>query len=130
MKKKNNTLLTTLPFIIIAVLIVVTLLAFNNGGKKTNEITTGELLSALEDKQVKSITITPKSSENVYYVEGVLEEYSDGEKFVTKVITEQIDVVVEYAEANKLEKYETNKDPGDSSILYFMWINNVFKNFI
>jgi len=121
MKKKNNTLLTTLPFIIIAVLIVVTLLAFNNGGKKTNEITTGELLSALEDKQVKSITITPKSSENVYYVEGVLEEYSDGEKFVTKVITEQIDVVVEYAEANKLEKYETNKDPGDNNILYFIF---------
>ena len=121
MKKKNNTLLTTLPFIIIAVLIVVTLLAFNNGGKKTNEITTGELLSALEDKQVKSITITPKSSENVYYVEGVLEEYSEGEKFVTKVITEQIDVVVEYAEANKLEKYETNKDPGDNNVLYFIF---------
>ena len=120
MKKKNNTIMTAMPFIIITVLIIGTLLVFNNSGNKVNEITTGELLEALEEKQVTKITITPKSSENVYYVEGVLEDYKEGETFETKVITEEIDVVVEYAEANKLEKYETNKDPGSNDLLYII----------
>ncbi len=120
MKKKNNTFMAILPYLIIGVFILVTFLVINNGGNKVHEITTGELLTALEDKQVTKIKITPKSSENVYYVEGVLEEYSSGETFKTRIITEEIDVVVEYAEANNLEKYETEKDPGSSNLLYIL----------
>ena len=120
MKKKNNTFMAILPYLIIGVFILVTFLVINNGANKVHEITTGELLTALEDKQVTKIKITPKSSENVYYVEGVLEEYSSGETFKTRIITEEIDVVVEYAEANNLEKYETEKDPGSSNLLYIL----------
>ena len=120
MKKKNNTLMAILPYVIIAVFILVTFFVINNGGNKVHEITTGELLTALEDKQVTKIKITPKSSESVYYVEGELEEYSSGESFKTKIITEEIDVVVEYAEANNLETYETEKDPGSSNLVYIL----------
>ena len=120
MKKKNSAYTAMFPYIILVIVLVTTLFLANGTGTKINELTTGELIEAIQKDEVTEITITPKSSESVYYVEGKIEGYEDGEKFTTKLISEEIDIVTEYAEEKNLELYETNKDPGSSSILYIV----------
>ena len=66
------------------------------------------------------MTITPKSSESVYYINGKLDSYKDNEYFTVKVIGEQMDVVTNYAETHDLDLYDTNKDPGSSNLLYIV----------
>ena len=73
MKKKNNALTSMAPYIIIGILIVVCLFVLNGEDKKINDITTGELITAIKQEKVEEIVITPKSSESVYYVTGKLD---------------------------------------------------------
>ena len=119
MKKKNNTY-TMLPFVILTLILVGTLFYVNRGTTKVNSLTTGELIEAIQKEEVTEITITPKSSDSIYYVEGKIEGYEKGETFTAKLIGEEIDVVTDYAEQKDLELYDTNKDPGTSSILYMI----------
>ena len=120
MKKKNSAFTAMLPYIVLVIILVGTLFLANNKGTKINELTTGDLIEAIKNEEVTEITITPKSSDSVYYIEGKIEGYKKGEKFTTKLISEEIDVVTEYAELKDLDLYETNKDPGSSSILYII----------
>ncbi|MBE6156035.1 MAG: ATP-dependent zinc metalloprotease FtsH [Firmicutes bacterium] len=89
-------------------------------GSKVNELATGKLISALENNKVTEITITPKSSESVYYVEGKLNDYKDNESFKTLVVEAEIDTITAYIKTNDIAKYDTNKDPGSSTILYLV----------
>ena len=118
MKKKNNAYIGMVPYIIIGIIIIVSLFALNTDKVKVNEITTGELITSIKEEKIEEITITPKSSESVYYVTGKLEGYKDKESFTTKVIEEEISFITDYVEENDIKKFETNKDPGSSSIMY------------
>ena len=69
-KKKNSSFMAMVPYIILAIVLIVALFAFNNNGSKVNTLTTGELIKEIQEKNVTEITITPKSSDGVYYVEG------------------------------------------------------------
>lgn len=120
MKKKNNAYRAMLPYTMLAIILVVTLLFMNMGSTKINELTTGELLQELENEKVTEITITPKSSDNVYYIEGKLEGYEKGESFKSKVISEEVDIITKYAEEKSIDKYETNKDPGTNGFVYVL----------
>ena len=73
MKKKNNALTSMAPYIIIGILIIICLFALNGEEKKINDITTGELITAIKKEKIEEIVITPKSSESVYYVTVKLE---------------------------------------------------------
>ena len=120
MKKRNNAYTAMIPYAILAVVLVGLLFFMNQGSVEIHKMTTGELLAEMREEQVTEITITPKSSENVYYVEGKLKDYEKEESFTAKVISEQIDTVIEYAEAQNIKEYETNKDPGTNSFLYVL----------
>ena len=120
MKKKNNALTSMAPYIIIGILIVVCLFVLNGEDKKINDITTGELITAIKQEKVEEIVITPKSSESVYYVTGKLDGYKKNEEFSTKVIEEQMpfitETITEHVDTEDI-KYETNKDPGANELL-------------
>ncbi len=118
--KKNNAVRNFFPYLVLFVIIVITLLILNMGGRKVNELTTGELITALENGEVTEITITPKSSESVYYVTGKLEEYADNETFSTRVVEAELSNVLALAEEGEIEKYETESDPGSSTFLYII----------
>ena len=118
MKKKNNAYMGMVPYIIIGIIIIISLFTLNTDKVKVNEITTGELITSIKEEKIEEITITPKSSESVYYVTGKLEGYKDKESFTTKVIEEEISFVTDYIEENDIKKFETNKDPGSSSFMY------------
>ena len=120
MKKKNNALTSMAPYIIIGLLIIVSLFVLNGDDSKVNDITTGELITAIKSEKIEEIVITPKSNESVYYVTGKLEGYKKNETFETKVIEEQMpfitETITEYVDTEDI-KYETNKDPGTNSFL-------------
>ncbi len=118
--RKNNTVRNLFPYLILVVIIGVTFLILSMGGTKVNELTTGELLKALREEKVTEITVTPKSSESVYYVEGKLEDYKKNESFKAKVIEAEIDTITAYAEEKDIEEYKTEADPGSSPVLYII----------
>ena len=124
MRKKQNTYLAMLPYIVLAIVIIATMFIMDFGRTEVHKLTTGELMQAIEKETVTEITITPKSSENVYYIEGKLKDYKKNESFKSKVITEEIDKVTDYVAANDVKKYETNKDPGSNDFLYII-VNTV-----
>ena len=117
-KKKNSSFMAMVPYIILAIVLIVALFAFNNNGSKVNTLTTGELIKEIQEKNVTEITITPKSSDGVYYVEGKLDGYSSNESFTAKVLDDEM--ITEYVKENKIKKYDTNKDPGQNQILYIL----------
>ena len=117
-KKKNSSFMAMVPYIILAIVLIVALFAFNNNGSKVNTLTTGELIKEIQEKNVTEITITPKSSDGVYYVEGKLDGYGSNESFTAKVLDDEM--ITEYVKENKIKKYDTNKDPGQNQILYIL----------
>lgn len=121
MKRKNNTYMALLPYLILVIVIVSALFIFNDGSTVVNTLTTGELITAIQNEEVTEITITPKSSESVYIVEGKLKDYGENESFTAKVIGEQIDTITDYAEEQDIEKYDTKKDPGSNNFLYYLF---------
>ena len=119
MKKKNNALMAMMPYIVLAIVLVGALF-FMNRDQKPHELKTGELIAEIKDKNVTEITITPKSSESIYIVEGKLKDYGDGESFTSRVISEEVDTITAYAKEQNIKEYETNKDPGSSNMVYII----------
>jgi len=119
-RRNNNKFMALLPYLIVFIVLIMALLFMNNGKVKINELKTGELIQAIKNEEVTEITITPKSSESVYYVTGKLEGYSDNESFTTRVISEDIDVISDYVEEQDIANYDTEKDPGSSNLAYYV----------
>ncbi len=119
-KNNNNVFKASFPYIILLLVVLGTLLFFNFAGSEVHELTTGELMSYIDKAEVTEITITPKSSESVYYLEGKLEDYAENESFKSKIIPEDVVTVSEYAKTHNIDLYDTKKDPGSSSILYII----------
>ena len=120
MKKKNNAYITMLPYVVVAVVIVIALLLLNGNQTKVNDIKTGELIDAIQNKEVTEITITPKMGESVYIITGKMKEYDENESFTTRVISEEVNTITEYAEEQNIKEFKTNKDPGSSNIGYII----------
>jgi len=119
--KNNSTFMKNMfPYLILLVVVIATFIILDLKGNKVNQLSTGELLTAVENKEITEITIMPKSSESVYYVEGKLKDYTENESFKAKVIEAEIDTITDYIAENDVEKYKTESDPGSSSILYII----------
>ena len=127
-KNNRNAVKNLFPYLILMVVIFVVITVLNFGRVIVKDISTGELISALNNKEVTEITITPSADESVYYIEGRLKNYKEQEKFKTKVIEAEVGEIIKYAENNELKVYETNADPGKISWLYI--IVNVLPLFI
>ncbi len=120
MKNNNNTIKNLFPYLVLIVVIFFVLTVLNFGGSINHSLTTGELLSELEKSNVTEITITPKSNDSVYYIEGKLADYKEKESFSAKVVEEDLTEITNYAKEHDLKVYETNKDPGSVSLVYII----------
>ncbi len=118
--KNNNTLKNLFPYFVLIIVIFFVFTILNFGGAINHTLTTGELLTELEKSNVTEITITPKSDDSVYYIEGKLTGYKEKESFSAKVVEEDLTEITNYAKEHDLELYETNKDPGSISLLYII----------
>lgn len=120
MKRKNNLYRAILPYVIVLIVIVVLFLGMNVTSTKIHNLNTGELIQEIKDEKVTEITITPKSSESIYEIEGKLEGYNKNESFKAKVISEEVGTITEYAKEQNIKEYKTNKDPGSSNVMYIL----------
>ena len=120
-KNKNNFLAGAAPYIILVVAFLAIFL-FMNRGSKPNELSTGELIQELKEGNVTEITITPKSSEGLVYVEGKLEGYKKDETFISKIIAtaNEVSYITDYVEVNDIKEFNTNKDPGSNDLMYII----------
>ncbi len=119
-KNNSNLMKNLFPYLLLGLVICATFVILDLKGNKVNELTTGELITAVEKNTITEITIMPKSSESVYYIEGKLEGYGENESFKAKVIEAEIDTITNYINENDVETYKTESDPGSSSILYII----------
>ena len=117
---KNGTFKNILPYLVLMAIIVLVLGALNYQGNKVNELSTGELLVNLKDNKVTEVTVTPKSDESIYYIEGKLEGYKKNETFKSKVVEAELNNIVTIINENSIKEYKTNSDPGGSVILYII----------
>ena len=117
-KQKDTIIKTSFPYVILMIIIIGTLLFYNSSRYEVHELTTGEFLQDIKENKITEMTVTPKSDESVYYITGKLKDYAETESFKTKVLSDSIEEVTTYAVNNKLNLYDTNKDPGSSAILY------------
>ncbi len=124
-KRRNNILSGAAPYIILVAAFLVVFI-FMGSGNKPNKLSTGELIQELKAGNVTEITITPKSSEGLVYIEGKLDGYKKDEKFTAKIIAtaDEVSYITDYVEANDIKAFDTNKDPGSSDLMYLV-INTV-----
>ena len=118
--RPNNNFKNFLPYLILICVVLMVFGLLNYQGNKVNEIKTGKLITQLKKDKVTEITVTPKSSEGVYYITGKLDGYKKNESFKAKVVSSELDNVLTYIEQNDIAKYETESDPGESVILYII----------
>ena len=119
-QKQNDSFKNLLPYVVLAIVVLVVVFALNMQGSTVNELTTGELMTELQENNVTEIAITPKSDESIYYVEGKLEGYRETESFTARVVGSELDNVLALIEENNIEDYDTNADPGSSPFLYIL----------
>ena len=118
--RQNDNFKNFLPYLVLIGVVLVVIFALNMQGTKVNELSTGELISELKEDKVTEITVTPKSDESIYYIEGKLEGYSSTEIFSAKAIGSEVDNILALIDANDVEEYDTNSDPGGSIFLYIL----------
>ena len=121
MKAKNNKgiLKNLYPYLIIVLIFVGVMYFLNYGNTEVHKLTSGQLIKEINNANVTSIKITPKSSESIYIIEGELNGYEKGESFKSKVLEEDLSIVTDYA-TQLGKKYKTESDPGSSNILYIV----------
>ena len=118
--KQNDNFKNFLPYLVLIGVVLIVIFALNMQGTKVNELTTGELITELKENNVTEITVTPKSNESIYYIEGKLEGYSATESFSAKAVGSELDNILTLIEKNDVAEYDTNADPGENMILYLL----------
>jgi len=104
--KQNDGFKNVLPYIVLMLVIVVVLFTLNMQGMKVNKLSTGELISELKENNVSEITVTPKSDESVFYIEGRLEGYKSSEMFKAKAVGTEMENILSLEEQLKNLKRE------------------------
>ncbi len=118
--KKNNVMKNFFPYLVLLIIIGITFVILNMGTNKVNDLSTGELLSALKENKVTEITVMPKSSESIYYISGKIDGYKKNESFKAKVVEAEIANITTFAKENAIKEYKTESDPGSSALLYII----------
>ena len=119
-KKRKNSIMQSLPYLILVIVICSVLLVYSGGKSSVHDLKTGDFLNYIKENKVTEMTVTPKSDESIYYITGKIDGYKSNESFTVKIIKEQMDTVTNYAESHNLNLYDTNKDPGSSTVLYIL----------
>ena len=118
--KQNDNFKNILPYLVLGFVVIIVIFALNMQGTKVNELTTGELITELKEDNVTEITVTPKSNESIYYIEGKLEGYDATEYFTARAVGTELDNILALIEENDVAEYDTNADPGENMLLYVL----------
>ena len=103
----NKKVKNIFPYFVLLIVVLGTLYFYNMTFYEVHNLTTGELYKEIKDKNVTEITITPKSDDSIYYVEGKLKDYKETESFSAKVIPEDVNTITTYVKENNIKEYLT-----------------------
>ncbi|MEG0794399.1 MAG: ATP-dependent zinc metalloprotease FtsH [Bacilli bacterium] len=118
--KKTDYFKNFLPYLILICVVTMVFAILNFQKDKVNDLSTGELITALKEDKVTEITVTPKSDESVFYITGKLDGYKKTESFEAKVVTNELTNVLTYVDKNNIKEYQTEADPGGSMFMYVL----------
>ena len=109
------------PYIFLAVFLFCMYLLVGTMNTKVNELTYGEFMEAVEEKEVKEINVVPNSQSSVYTIKGKLKDYADNESFSFNMpLTNETMVKLLDAEDKAGFKLTTSTDPSSSPFLLFL----------
>ncbi|MEG1150010.1 MAG: ATP-dependent zinc metalloprotease FtsH [Bacilli bacterium] len=118
--KKTDYFKNFLPYLILICVVTMVFAILNFQKDKVNDLSTGELITALKEDKVTEITVTPKSDESVFYITGKLDGYKKTESFEAKVVNSELTNVLTYVDKNNIKEYQTEADPGGSMFMYVL----------
>ena len=109
------------PYLFLAVFLFCMYLLVGTMNTKVNELTYGEFMEAVENKEVKEINVTPNSQSTVYTIRGKLKDYAENETFSFNMpLTNETMVKLLDAEDKAGFKLTTSTDPSSSPFLLFL----------
>ncbi len=109
------------PYIFLAVFLFCMYLLVGTMNTKVNDLTYGEFMEAVEEKEVKEINVVPNSQSSVYTIKGKLKDYADNESFSFNMpLTNETMVKLLDAEDKAGFKLTTSTDPSSSPFLLFL----------
>ena len=109
------------PYLFLAVFLFCMYLLVGTMNTKVNELTYGEFMEAVEDKEIKEINVVPNSQSSVYIIRGKLKDYVENETFSFNMpMTNETMVKLLDAEDKAGFKLTTSTDPSSSPFLLFL----------
>ena len=109
------------PYVFLIVFLLCMYVLVGTMNTKVNELTYGEFMEAVENKEVKEINVVPNSQSSVYTIRGKLKEYADNETFAFNMpLTNETMVKLLDAEETASFKLTTSTDPSSSPFLIFL----------
>ena len=109
------------PYLFLAIFLFCMYLLVGTMNTKVNELTYGEFMEAVEDKEVKEINVVPNSQSSVYIIRGKLKDYAENETFSFNMpLTNETMVKLLDAEDQAGFKLTTSTDPSSLPFLLFL----------
>ena len=119
--RKNNIKKTIIPYVILGVILLAVFYVFQMSQIKANDFTYEELLTHIENNEVKDLKITPRVNSSIYQITGHLKTYGENEYFRIDLpyAEETIEILMTKAYEHSID-LKTVKDPGSSTILLLL----------
>ena len=118
---KNTVKRGVLPYIFLVIIILGVYYFYGVLNKEIHVLSYKEFVTAIDSKQIKEMSITPKSRSAVYEISGKLNDYDKNESFFVRVPL--TDTVISNIFSNNQENdfdLKTNVDPESSTLLYIL----------
>ena len=118
---KNAVKRGILPYIFLVVIILGVYYFYGVFNKEVHALSYKELITAIEEKKVTEMKITPKERSSVYEISGKLKDYKKDESFFVRVpLTDTVVSNIFTANQQNDFKLTTNIDPESSTLLYII----------
>ena len=109
------------PYIFLAIFLFCMYALVGTMNTKVNEITYGEFMEAVKEKEIKEVNVIPNSQSSVYTIQGKLKDYADNETFAFNMpLTNETMVKLLDAEDEAGFELTTATDPSSSPFLIFL----------
>ena len=119
--RKNNIKKTIVPYVILGLILLAVLYVFEMSQIKANDFTYEELLTHIENNEVKDLKLTPRVSSSIYQVTGHLKSYGENEYF--RIDLPYAEETVEVLMTKSIEHsfvLKTVKDPSSGTLVLLL----------
>ena len=119
--RKNNIKRTIVPYVVLGLILLAILYVFEMSQIKVNQFKYDELITHIENGEVKDITLTPRVSSSIYQLTGHLKSYGENESFKIDLpyAEETAELLMTKASQYGID-LKTVKDPSSSTLLLFL----------